>query len=405
MTHRTRTPAPAAISVTSGRPTHPGRSSPASPPSFARLTGLARLGTWVALLVGAHLALGRAAAILPVPAPGTDVLEWLHHADPVVAAFSVLRLGALAITWYLTVVTALLLLARLSRITALLHVADRVTVPVVRRFLHRAVGTGLAVAIAGGTVPLLTSGGAVAFAEPPPPVVTMHLIDETAPAPTTAPLPPAAPRPPDSAPPSDRRPAPGAAPVPEVRMIEIDEVPAADAATSASVPADQGGGTDRADDGVPPPEPPATDPARRDPPPTTPAATTPAATTPPTMQVTPDDPAPVRPSPSPTAEGHTREGPSAGARDVPPAVEAAPPAGDTPDPDVWTVQPGDHFWHIAEVTVHRARGATVTDETIAAYWRALIAANSERLVVPGVADLIIPGQQFVLPPVPPAAAA
>ena len=41
----------------------------------------------------------------------------------------------------------------------------------------------------------------------------------------------------------------------------------------------------------------------------------------------------------------------------------------------------------------------MTDETIAAYWRVVIEANLDRLVEPGNPDLIMPGQEIVLPPI------
>ena len=75
------------------------------------------------------------------------------------------------------------------------------------------------------------------------------------------------------------------------------------------------------------------------------------------------------------------------------------------DPDSrWTVRSGDSFWSIAEETVLDERGGgtarTISDEDIAEYWRILIAANHDRLIEPGNPDLILPGQELTLPPVP-----
>ena len=67
-------------------------------------------------------------------------------------------------------------------------------------------------------------------------------------------------------------------------------------------------------------------------------------------------------------------------------------------PATWTVRRGDHLWSIAETTVE-AVVSNPTDADIAAYHRALITANSDRLAVAGDADLIYPGQVFSLPAV------
>jgi nucleoid-associated protein YgaU len=42
----------------------------------------------------------------------------------------------------------------------------------------------------------------------------------------------------------------------------------------------------------------------------------------------------------------------------------------------------------------------VTDSQVARYWELVVAANRDRLANPGDADLIYPGQTFVLPPLP-----
>lgn len=72
---------------------------------------------------------------------------------------------------------------------------------------------------------------------------------------------------------------------------------------------------------------------------------------------------------------------------------AALPAGDS----TVAVAPGDSFWTIAEHHVARELGRTPTDREVARYWRALVAANRDRLAVPGQPDLIFPGQRFRLP--------
>lgn len=73
-------------------------------------------------------------------------------------------------------------------------------------------------------------------------------------------------------------------------------------------------------------------------------------------------------------------------------------------PTTWFVQPGDHFWHIAEATLADAWGRAPTDAEIVPYWRQLVEVNRPRLVDQSNPDLIYPGQVFDLP-APPAAPA
>lgn len=80
---------------------------------------------------------------------------------------------------------------------------------------------------------------------------------------------------------------------------------------------------------------------------------------------------------------------------TPSAPAAAPAAAPTAAPDKWTVAPGDHLWSIAERRLAAARGHQPSDAEVAPYWRALIAANRDRLPDP---DLLFPGQLLRLPP-------
>jgi len=82
-------------------------------------------------------------------------------------------------------------------------------------------------------------------------------------------------------------------------------------------------------------------------------------------------------------------------------LPAAPvPSAPLPAPDTsYTVTPGDSFWSIAAQHVRSTTGIAPSDAEIARYWRVLIEANRHHLMVPGVPDLIYPGQVFTLPPV------
>jgi len=71
--------------------------------------------------------------------------------------------------------------------------------------------------------------------------------------------------------------------------------------------------------------------------------------------------------------------------------------------NTWTVEPGDSFWKIAEEELRDAWGRDdLTDAEVDRYWRTLIAQNMDRLVEPGNPDLLFPGQELMLPNVPPA---
>lgn len=88
-------------------------------------------------------------------------------------------------------------------------------------------------------------------------------------------------------------------------------------------------------------------------------------------------------------------------------LEAADPAGTatmTPlaPPRTWPVQPDESFWTIAADVLTDAWGRPATDREIDPFWRALVDANRERLVDRDDPDLIVPGQVFEIPPVPPA---
>jgi hypothetical protein len=67
---------------------------------------------------------------------------------------------------------------------------------------------------------------------------------------------------------------------------------------------------------------------------------------------------------------------------------------------IWTIRPGDHLWRVSSETLQRTWGRRAPDPAIADYLDAIIAANVHVFVVPGDADLVYPGQQFVLPAPP-----
>ncbi len=146
-----------------------------------------RLGAaalWVGGLGAAAVALqwagGGALAAPPLTEPGRWA-AWLDGRDPLVAAFSLLRLVALGGLWYLVAVTVLGAGLRAAGAASLVRVTDRFTVGPVRRMLAGSVGLGLAASgLVAVAAPALRLPAAVAQTSTtstttvPPATVTMH---------------------------------------------------------------------------------------------------------------------------------------------------------------------------------------------------------------------------------------
>jgi hypothetical protein len=125
---------------------------------------------------------------------------------------------------------------------------------------------------------------------------------------------------------------------------------------------------------------------------------------------TPTDPGSLTQAPAPVAPDTAALGPtvvlpptSAPAVPSPTPVtmralaQEAPPAAADRSRSTWVIAPGDTLWHVAEHLVtertgRRADAAAILDEL-----DRLVAANADRLVVPGNADLVFPGQELRLP--------
>jgi hypothetical protein len=114
--------------------------------------------------------------------------------------------------------------------------------------------------------------------------------------------------------------------------------------------------------------------------PTTTAPATPTTTAAPVLPTRPDESSDTT-DPDERSETNTTRSPQ--------AIEAT-----------WKVQSGDHLWHIAGITLTRAWSRPPADSEVAGYLRTLIDVNRHRLAVADNPDLIFPGQEFVLPPVP-----
>ena len=111
----------------------------------------------------------------------------------------------------------------------------------------------------------------------------------------------------------------------------------------------------------------------------------------------PEARAPVAPSPTPPAPSPSPAAPSPAPTAV--AESAAPVVvpSDPPAAREVTVRSGDHFWSLAEDAVAAHLGRPGTEAEVARHWRAVVAANADRLAVPGNADLLLPGQVVVVP--------
>lgn len=79
---------------------------------------------------------------------------------------------------------------------------------------------------------------------------------------------------------------------------------------------------------------------------------------------------------------------------APPAAVAAPPSPGWREVEV---QPGESFWQLAERHEAERLGRPPTEREVGACWQELVAANRDRLAVPGDPDLVFPGQRLLVP--------
>jgi hypothetical protein len=120
---------------------------------------------------------------------------WLDSRDPLIAAFSLLRLVAMGGLWYLVAVTVLGAGLRAAGAASLVRVSDRFTIGPVRRMLAGSVSLGLAASgVMAVAAPAMRLPAAVAQTSTtsttavPPATVTMHRLGPAEPV-TTTPVP------------------------------------------------------------------------------------------------------------------------------------------------------------------------------------------------------------------------
>lgn len=67
------------------------------------------------------------------------------------------------------------------------------------------------------------------------------------------------------------------------------------------------------------------------------------------------------------------------------------------DHATWTVQSGDHLWHIAATVMGEHLDRRAADDEVTPYWTRLIEANRDRLPDPDNPDLVLPGLVLTVP--------
>ncbi len=240
--------------------------------------GLSLLGVAAAIAV-LQLA-GRGDLATPPLRSWSAFRTWLEDRDGITAAFAILRLVALMLAWYAAVALAVGAIARLTGSRRLVAIADRATVPPVRRLLAGMAGAGLASAATLSVAPAV--------------IGSMRSDGEQA--------------------------VPAGGGAGERLVLLPDGETATDGERLTLLPEDEGTATMRR----------------------------------------------------------------------------------LPAASMWTVEPGDHFWCIAETSLAEAWGRPPTDAEIVPFWNALIELNRHRLVHPDNPDLVFPGQVFEIPQIPPA---
>ncbi|MDD9369896.1 MAG: LysM domain-containing protein [Acidimicrobiales bacterium] len=332
-----------------------------------RLLAVLRLAAWTAgLVLLGRLLLAAGAETLAVPVTSLDDLSvWVSDTPPDDMVIAMLRLAALAAVAYLLAATALAAVAGVVRVRPLVAAADMLSPAIVRRLATGGSGLGLVLggAVAGLPTPELPfgpTGDPVALTAPPAgpdrapaaPTATMMRMPAATATMTPVGAGGASAQPIDGSAATDLASPPSAAPADPAADTDTD--PAADADADADADATM----IRLDEPAPPSA---------------------------TMTRLPDlgATAPVTATPAAHAPG--------------PLAAPSTPAALAVDPTAWVVEPGDSLWSIAEEVVAPTDGTSPAERTVTRYWQRLVAANRANLVDPGNPDLLVPGQQLVLP--------
>ncbi len=309
------------------------------------------------LAIGA-LALGLAAlaysapALPAPPSQPAGLVAWWSHTDPALALGALLRLAALGMCAWLLLVTTVELLATATGWRALARIARDLAPTVWQVLVLRPITVGtLAVPVVVPTAAMVAPTVAAAdttgvdtnavdvvdsTSSGGPIVLTMTIAPDPVPVDHTT----------------------TSTPDPTSTSTTAPEAPAPPATIVVTIP------EDLQDHTMAPPY----------------DVTPPPATTAPVPPPTPD----ATPAPTPPA--------------VTDPVHISDPPHTVAPTETYLVVPGDSFWRIAAVRVEAHLGRIPTPSEIAGHWRVLIAANQDRLAIPGNPDLIFPGDELVLPP-------
>ena len=177
----------------------------------------AAVGAWTAFLaacVAALHALGGPLAPPPLSDP-SGLGPWLDARLPAQAAVAVVRLAALALAWYLLAATVAGVLARLSGAASAVRLADALSIPTVRRFVHGAVGLSIVAGAAGAPPAAALADATGGGSGGPPPTMRVlppegaHLASPGAPAPARSAEPAGTPEAPPGPPAGEASAAPG----------------------------------------------------------------------------------------------------------------------------------------------------------------------------------------------------
>jgi len=354
------------------------------------------IGFIAALLIAIRFLDALGAGLLEPPlvaGGGASIIAWVNGRDTATAVFAIVRIGALAMAWYLLLTISLGALFGLARAARPSAVIAAISLPPVRRIIRAAAGATIGVSVLASAA--TTGAGASTAAASPPPTMrrlpdqpsatSIHPTTTTMTTTTTTTT-------------TTKASGPSARPA-------TSPIPATRPATATTSPRTT----------IPPavdPPPPGKDDQTQ----TTAARVTTLDSTTPRRAVAPTHRSAAPDAPVTTARGSGQappttplpapKTPASGPHDRPmdpPLMRRTVEADQAEDP-AWTVRPGDSFWRIAASHLAIAWQREPSDVEIDPYWRVLIAANRSRLAHPHDPDLLFPGQQLSLPPVPSAAA-
>lgn len=267
---------------------------------------------------------------------------------------SIMRLLLIGLTWYLLGATTIQVIARLTRSMAMMRIANALSVPLIRRVVSTTLGMGLAASMVSGATGTAVGPGVGPDATTPDTAATAVVASTQATMQHT-----------NTVLPNMQSTGPNAA-----TMQRADRP----ASMQHTTPDDDGQST---------------------------AAAGPA------MART--DAAPAGDRTGSTDDAATMVGPQARVQNInddtgPTMLRSrgvgaryAAVGADDGREVTWTVQSGDHLWHIATTVMGDHLDRPAADDEVTPYWTRLIEANRDRLPDPDNPDLLLPGLVLIVP--------